>query len=166
MSNNSLVQLQEISKVYFQHKQQVIALKKINLTIKKGEFVAISGPSGSGKTTLCNIIGLLDKASSGNLQLKGEKILNQADAQLSEIRSRVIGFIFQSFNLLPVLSLLENVIFPLQIQGVSSNKAKAKALPLLEFLGLQSHLHHRPNQLSGGQQQRAAIAREIGRAHV
>lgn len=131
------------------------------MTIHKGEFVAIWGPSGSGKSTLCNLIGMLDDPSSGVVLLEGRTVSEISDEKRSELRNRTFGFIFQSFNLIPVLSALENVMLPLQIRGEVPAKAQQKAIQRLSDLGLAEHIAHRPHKLSGGQQQRVAIARAL-----
>lgn len=131
------------------------------MTIHKGEFVAVWGPSGSGKSTLCNLIGMLDDPSSGVVLLEGRTVSEISDEKRSELRNRTFGFIFQSFNLIPVLSALENVMLPLQIREEVPAKAQQKAIQHLSDLGLAEHIAHRPHKLSGGQQQRVAIARAL-----
>ncbi len=140
---------------------RIAALKGIDLTIKKSEFIAIWGPSGSGKSTLCNLIGMLDIPTSGAVLLEGQDVTELPDDVRSSLRNKAIGVIFQGFNLLPVLSALENVMLPLQIQGQKPRVAKAKAMQRLTDLGLAEHMTHRPDKLSGGQQQRVAIARAL-----
>lgn len=139
----------------------VHALREIDLEIHPGEFVGIWGPSGSGKTTLLNLIGAIDEPSTGNLSIAGKEIRLLTDNQRSELRNETIGFIFQGFNLIPVLSALENVMLPLQIKGASFSEAKARALSRLHEVGLMEIIHHRPFKMSGGQQQRVAIARAL-----
>ena len=126
-----------------------------------GEFVAVWGPSGSGKTTLLNLIGAIDEPTSGSLNLAGQDILALSDNQKSDLRNKMIGFIFQSFNLIPVLSALENVMLPLQIQGAPTSEAKTRATQRLNQVGLSEFISHRPDKLSGGQHQRVAIARAL-----
>jgi putative ABC transport system ATP-binding protein len=157
----SLIELKQVHKYYSLGETRVAALQGIDLTIQKGEFVAIWGPSGSGKSTLCNLMGMLDSPTAGAVLLDGQDVTELPDNTRSELRNKAIGFIFQSFNLLPVLSALENVMLPLQIQGENSRKAKAKAMRRLTDLGLAEHMAHRPQKLSGGQQQRVAIARAL-----
>ncbi len=156
-----LIEMKEIVKDYRLGQTVIHALKGINLQIEIGEFVAVWGPSGSGKTTLLNLIGAIDEPTSGGLSLKGQNLLTLSDDDKSELRNKSMGFIFQGFNLIPVLSALENVMLPLQIQGLAVAVAKQRALFRLEQLGLSGFLSHRPDKLSGGQQQRVAIARAL-----
>lgn len=158
MSN---IKMENISKDYLLGETVVNALRGIDLTIEKGEFVAVWGPSGSGKTTLLNLIGIIDEPTSGHLYINDKEIALLSDNKCTELRNDLIGFVFQGFNLIPVLSALENVMLPLQIKGVTSSKAKEKALWRLEEVGLSSFVHHRPDKLSGGQRQRVAIARAL-----
>lgn len=156
-----LVELRQVHKFYTLGETRIEALKGIDLTIQHGEFVAVWGPSGSGKSTLCNMIGLIDTPTSGTVCLKGVDIEQLSENRRSEARSRAIGFIFQGFNLIPVLSALENVMLPLQIRGDNFPASREKALRYLAELGLKEHASHRPAKLSGGQQQRVAIARAL-----
>lgn len=155
----ALVELKRVCKDYYLGETCIPALRGIDLTIETGEFVAIWGPSGSGKSTLCNLIGLLDSPTSGVVWLQGQDVSQLSDDTRSAWRNTCIGFIFQHFNLIPVLSALENVMLPLQIQG--RDAAKAKAMQRLTALGLAEHMARRPHKLSGGQQQRIAIARAL-----
>jgi putative ABC transport system ATP-binding protein len=139
----------------------VHALRGIDLSIPEGDYVAIMGPSGSGKTTLLNILGCLDRPSSGRYWLGGEEVSRLADSRLAEIRASHIGFIFQTFNLVPQLSLLENIELPLYYHGRISSEHRERCRHLAKLVGLEQRLHHRPAQLSGGQQQRGAIARSL-----
>ncbi|BEP96362.1 ABC transporter ATP-binding protein [Acidovorax sp. A79] len=139
----------------------VKALRGVDLKIHAGEMLAVWGPSGSGKSTLMNMIGLIDRPDTGNVCFKGIEVLALSDDELSDCRSRNIGFVFQSFNLVPVLTALENVMLPLQLQGVGAQVARAKAQGLLDAVGLGAHLNHRPDRMSGGQRQRTAIARAL-----
>jgi len=157
----ALIEMQNIKKDYFLGETVVHALRGIDLQIDKGEFVAIWGPSGSGKTTLLNLIGAIDEPTTGELMIAGKDVRSLSDNERSEHRNEVIGFIFQSFNLVPVLSALENVMLPLQIKGASFSEAKAKALSRLEEVGLGELIHNRPAKMSGGQQQRVSIARAL-----
>lgn len=156
-----LIETTKISKDYFLGETVVHALREVDLTIEKGEFVAVWGPSGSGKTTLLNLIGVIDQYTSGRLYIDGKEVAELSDDKRSELRNKSVGFIFQGFNLIPVLSALENVMLPLQISGISSSKAGEKALSRLEEVGLSDFVRHRPDRLSGGQQQRVAIARAL-----
>ena len=156
-----LLELKRVRKAYKLGETVIEALKEIDLQVEQGEFVAIWGPSGSGKSTLCNLVGMLDRPSSGHVFLRGQNVDDLSDDERSELRNRVFGFIFQSFNLIPVLSALENVMFPLQIYGTSTAKAKEQATQPMTHLGLADHLYRRPDKLSGGQQQRVAVARAL-----
>lgn len=156
------VELTSVDKVYDQGEGlKFQALKKINLTISKGEFIAIIGPSGSGKSTLMHILGLLDRPTSGNYELNGEDTSRLSENELAKIRNQKIGFIFQSFNLLPRTSALDNVALPLIYSGSSGKERLHRAKAALENVGLNDKLFSKPNQLSGGQQQRVAIARSL-----
>lgn len=161
-----IIELRQVNKTYCLGEARIAALKGINLCIDAGEFVAIWGPSGSGKSTLCNLIGMLDIPSSGTVQLKGQDVTNLTDDARSEARNKAIGFVFQSFNLIPVLSALENVMLPLHIRGEPLASSREKAFQRLAELGLADHAEHRPSKLSGGEQQRVAIARALVTAPV
>jgi putative ABC transport system ATP-binding protein len=156
-----LIEVKQVHKYYYLGETRIVALKGVDLKINRGEFLAIWGPSGSGKSTLCNLIGMIDDPSSGMVLFEGRTVGEVSDDRRSELRNRAIGFIFQTFNLIPVLSALENVMLPLQIRGDVPAKAEEKALQLLSDLGLAEHIEHRPHKLSGGQQQRVAIARAL-----
>ena len=156
-----ILSMKNITKSYYLGEEEQIILKGINLTVNRGEFVSILGPSGSGKSTMMNIIGCLDKATSGQYMLSGRDIKDLDENELAEIRSKEIGFIFQSFQLLPRLTALQNVELPMIYSGVSPVKRKEIAKKMLERVGLSDRLNHYPNQLSGGQQQRVAIARAL-----
>lgn len=150
-----------ICKQYSTGQNRVSALYDINLTIRRGEFVAVTGQSGSGKSTLLHLLGCLDAPSSGSYHLDGTDMLHLRDRQLSELRNRQIGFIFQHFHLLPHLSALENVELPLTYRGMSASHRRKLATDSLARVGLANRMHHLPSELSGGQQQRVAIARAI-----
>ncbi|MCD6407776.1 ABC transporter ATP-binding protein [bacterium] len=156
-----MIDLQNIRKIYKLGMVEVEVLKGIDLQIKEGEHISIMGPSGSGKTTLLNIIGCLDKPTSGKYLLKNEKVSEFDDDKLSEIRSKYIGFIFQQFNLIPQLNVIENISLPLYYQGADEKEMREKAIHLAELVGLADRIYHRPSELSGGQQQRVAIARAL-----
>ena len=156
-----LIRLDSVSRHYRLGTTSVPALKEIDLTIDQGEFVAVWGPSGSGKSTLCHLIGAIDTPTTGTVQINGKDIVRLSDAEQSEHRNRSVGFIFQGFNLIRVLSALENVMIPLNLRGVPTDTCRDRASALLTELGLEPCLHHRPDQLSGGQQQRVAIARAL-----
>ncbi len=159
----NIIELKNIDKVYKSGKLEVRALSGINISIKKGEVVAIMGPSGSGKSTLMNILGLLDRPTYGEFMLDGKPIsLNMSDRKLAKIRSEKIGFIFQSFNLLPKMSALENVTLPSFYSKKLRGKERVKkAKQILESVGLATRIKHKPSELSGGEKQRVAIARSL-----
>ena len=156
-----LVQLEGISKHYKSGDEDVYALDGISLTINKGEFLSILGPSGSGKSTLMNVLGCLDKPSSGHYHLEDSDVSALSCNQLAAIRNTKIGFVFQSFNLLEYATALENVALPLVYSGVNAKIRRAKAAELLKRVGLGDRMNHKPNQLSGGQKHRVAIARAL-----
>ena len=150
-----------MTKIYHFGDVEVTALNRVNLSIAEHEFVAVWGPSGSGKSTFCNVIGMLDAPTEGDVRIRENSVGDLTDAKRSEMRNDYIGFVFQNFNLVPVLSALENVMLPLQIRGVSRSEAENKAKKLLEEVELSDRFGHRPQKLSGGQQQRVAIARAL-----
>lgn len=164
MTNESLIELEDVTKVYGAGDISVVALDHVNLKIAEGEFIAVMGPSGSGKSTLMNILGCLDRTTSGKYILAGEDVSNLNRAKLADIRNRRLGFIFQSYNLLARTNAIENVMLPMEYDRDDhrshADKHKA-ALAALELVGLVDRAHHYPNQLSGGQQQRVAIARAL-----
>ena len=161
-----LIEISNVNKSYFLNKNHVDVLKGINLNISTGEFLAIAGPSGSGKTTLLNIIGCIDAPTSGKVLIEGKDISTLSVDQLADLRAQKISFIFQNFNLLPVLTALENVEFPLLQKKMSSQERRKKAEASLDAVGLLKQGKHRPLELSGGQQQRVAIARAMVREPV
>ncbi|SIT43209.1 Lipoprotein-releasing system ATP-binding protein LolD [Paraburkholderia ribeironis] len=156
-----LVELVGVSKQYALGESQVNALNGIDLKINSRDFLAIWGPSGSGKSSLLNLIGMVDKPSKGEVYLAGERVDQFDDDALAKKRNQFVGFIFQSFNLVPVLNAVENVMMPLQIRGTPVREAREIAKRHLNDVGLQDHFHKRPDQMSGGQRQRAAIARAL-----
>ena len=156
-----MIELKNVHKVYPMGEVSVPALRGINLTIHPGEFVAIMGPSGSGKSTLMHLIGCLDLPSDGVVQLDGKDITELDEDTLAQIRGKKVGFVFQTFNLIPTLTAQENVELPLFFQGVPREKRRARAAELLRKVGLDGRLHHKPAQLSGGERQRVAIARAL-----
>lgn len=156
-----ILNLQNIYKDYQQEKLVVPVLKDVSLTVEEGEYVAIMGPSGSGKTTLMNIIGCLDRPTSGTYELAGENVLKLKDRELSDLRLKSIGFVFQSFQLMPRESVVENVALPLSYAGVRKKERRIRATKALERVGLGDRVNFRPTQLSGGQKQRVAIARAM-----
>ncbi|MGA2029643.1 MAG: ABC transporter ATP-binding protein [Verrucomicrobiota bacterium] len=157
----SLIRLQNISRRYLMGAEIVHALRDVSLEIQRGEYVAIMGPSGSGKSTLMNLLGCLDTPTSGSYELNGTHVSEMDDNQLAEIRNREIGFVFQTFNLLPRSDALRNVELPLIYAGVSVAERRQIALETLSSVGLGDRIHHKPNEMSGGQRQRVAVARAL-----
>ncbi len=157
----AILKLTDICKDYIQGKEPVRVLKDVNLTVEKGDYIAIMGPSGSGKTTLMNIIGCLDVPTSGTYELDGKDLKDHSDDDLALVRNKHIGFVFQSFHLMPKLDAIDNVALPLLYAGVPLKERRARAVEALESVGLGDRVHFLPNQLSGGQCQRIAIARAM-----
>jgi len=157
----NVIELRGIAKTFTDRDEPTVALKAVNLEIHTGEFVAIIGPSGSGKSTLMNVLGLLDAPSEGEYLLDGQLVSSYKDRQLAKLRRDKIGFVFQSFNLLPRLSVVQNVELPLIYSGMTPRKRRARALKLLKLVGLEDRAGYRPHQISGGQTQRVAIARAL-----
>ena len=160
-ANDVVVRLEQVTKVYRQDSIAVHALCGVSLEVHKGDFAVLVGPSGSGKTTLLNVIGGLDTPTAGRIWVAGTETGRMSKSELSEMRLRKIGFVFQEFNLVPVLSAVENVEFVMLLQGVAEAQRRARSYSLLKELGLEGLEHRRPNELSGGQQQRVAVARAI-----
>jgi putative ABC transport system ATP-binding protein len=156
-----VVQLENVSKVYPLRSGDVVALKDVNLEIRRGEFVALVGPSGSGKSTMMHILGCLDALTSGRYLLEGEAVSDHSSAQLAHIRRKRIGFIFQAYNLLPSLSVFENVALPLKYLNVTRRQMRLRVSELLELVELPHRVKHKPSELSGGERQRVAIARAL-----
>ena len=161
MSDKTVVRITDVKRTYYMGKVEVNALCGINLNITKGEFVSIMGPSGCGKSTLMHIVGCLDRPSSGHVLLDELDVDEMDDNSLAEIRNKKVGFVFQTFNLLPKLNAIENVELPLIYAGVDFDKRRGKASELLEMVGLKDRMFHKPSELSGGQSQRVAIARAL-----
>lgn len=159
--DKTIIKVSHLFKIYKTDTLETIALNDISFQIKEGEFVAIMGPSGSGKSTLMHILGALDKATSGEYVLDGEEVNKLDDDELSDIRNRKIGFVFQAFNLLPRTTTLKNVMLPMAYGGVPKEEREEIAERYLKMVGLGDRLHHTSNQISGGQQQRVAIARSL-----
>jgi putative ABC transport system ATP-binding protein len=157
----NIVECREVKKTYQQGRMKVTALNGVTLSIEKGAFVALAGPSGSGKTTLLNMIGGLDTADSGSIVVNGNTLDTMNQSQLASLRLHKVGFVFQSYNLIPVLSALENVEFVMLLQGVPAPERRERARAILDDVGLEGKYHSRPAELSGGQQQRVAVARAI-----
>ena len=161
-SRKMIIEIKDVSKIYRLGDQNVLALKHVNLKVEEGRFMAIAGSSGSGKSTLLNIMGCIDTPSKGQVIINGRDVSGQAPDELAEIRARTIGFVFQTFNLLPVLSAEENVEYPLlQMPEISKEERRERVRTYLGIVGLGKYADHRPNQLSGGQRQRVAIARAL-----
>jgi putative ABC transport system ATP-binding protein len=162
-----MIEIRDLKKVYIMGEEEVPALAGVSLGINRGEYVAVVGPSGSGKSTLMNILGGLDRPTSGVYRFEGEEVGRFTDDELADFRRRRIGFVFQSFQLLPRLSALQNVELPMVYAGLGSRERRARAAELLDRVGLGARMGHRPTQLSGGQQQRVAIARSLAnRPHL
>jgi len=157
----SLIRIERLSKTYITGKIKTPALREINLTIEEGEFICIAGPSGSGKTTLLNIIGTLDTPTSGNVFYKDKNLFSFNSSKLAEFRLKKVGFIFQAYNLIPTLTVLENTEYVMLLQGVKKDIRQEKAKKILKELGLENLMDKRPSQLSGGEQQRVTVARAI-----
>ena len=159
---SAIVAVEDVSKVYTLGKTEVHALSGVSLDVHRGEFLAIAGPSGSGKTTLLNLVGCVDTPTSGRVVMDGQDTKALSERELTDLRLRRIGFIFQTFNLVQVLSVFQNVEFPLLLQGGTTRKERRERVSaLLEVVGLAAHERHRPNELSGGQRQRVAVARAL-----
>lgn len=156
-----VIELKNIVKNYYLEKITIPVLKGLHLSIEKGEYVALMGPSGSGKSTLMNIVGCLDVISGGEYILNGTNVARQSDDELALVRNKEIGFVFQQFNLLPRLSVLENVALPLVYAGFTKAEREKRATEVLTMVGLGDRTHHKPNEISGGQKQRVAIARAL-----
>jgi putative ABC transport system ATP-binding protein len=157
----SLIQLTNIERRYVMGTETIHALRDVSLEIARGEYVAIMGPSGSGKSTLMNLLGCLDTPTSGEFILNGTRVSQMDDNDLAEVRNREIGFVFQSFNLLPRSDALHNVELPLIYSGMPAEQRRQRALDALQHVGLGDRIHHRPNEMSGGQRQRVAVARAL-----
>ena len=158
-----MLEVRHLSRSYEMNGQSVFALRDVSFSIARGEYAAIVGPSGSGKSTLMHILGCLDSPSSGSYRLDGRDVSSLSEDALARVRGETIGFVFQSFHLIPRMSALENVSLPLLLCGTPVRECQARAAALLKRFGLEDRLHHRPSQLSGGQQQRVAIARALCR---
>jgi len=157
----NIIEIKNIKKEYLMGSQLIAALKDVSLSVQKGEYVALMGPSGSGKSTLMNILGCLDTPTAGSYRLNNTEVSEMSEDQLAHVRNKEIGFIFQTFNLLPRLSSLENVALPMVYAGLGKKERIARAEQVMEMVGLKDRMHHKPNELSGGQRQRVAIARAL-----
>ncbi len=156
-----IIETRELSKTFHVGSQEITALDRLDLQIKKGEFVGIMGPSGSGKTTLLNLLGCLDQLTSGSIIFEGRDIAGLSERDLDDLRLKRMGFIFQTFNLMPTFTALENVTFPMEIAGLPRDERTDKAGQLLSRMGLKERIHHKPRELSAGENQRVAIARAL-----
>lgn len=161
MSKTRIIDMKQINKGYMLGTERVPVLKDVDFQVEKGEFVAILGPSGSGKTTLMNIIGCMDVADSGEYYLDGQSIHDMEERQMGTIRNKEIGFIFQNYQLIPTYDILQNIIMPLVVRGMTTKEAEEKCFPVIEMLGIGHRLRHKPSELSGGQKQRVSIARAL-----
>ena len=161
MSAASVIELHAVHKTYRLGAHVVPALQGVDLAVQRGELLALTGPSGSGKSTILNLCGLIDTPDSGDIVLSGRSVLGLNETELTSLRRDALGFVFQSFNLVPVMTVAENVDYPLFIAGVPAPERRARVAAQLEAVGLQDHAHHRPDALSGGQRQRVAIARAL-----
>lgn len=157
----NIVECIDVSKTYHQGRIEIHALRKVSLSITKGEFVAVAGPSGSGKTTLLNLVGGLDLVDGGSIVVDGHAFDQMSQSQLANLRLHQVGFVFQAYNLIPVLSAAENVEFVMLLQGIPANERRQRAEAILDDVGLEGKYNRRPAELSGGQQQRVAVARAI-----
>lgn len=157
----AVIEIEHIKKEYILGDQQIWALKDVSMAIERNEYVALMGPSGSGKSTLMNILGCLDTPSSGNYKLNNTEVSKMSDDELAHVRNKEIGFVFQTFNLLPRLTSLENVALPLVYAGIGSTERQKRAEEVMAMVGLKDRMQHKPNELSGGQRQRVAIARAL-----
>jgi len=158
---DTIIELRDVWKIYQMGKVEVNALRGMNFVVKKNEFVSIMGPSGSGKSTAVNMVGCLDIPTKGDVYLDGKNIARLPESTLAQIRGRKIGFIFQTFNLIPTLTAKENIILPMIFQGIPAEKREKRAEKLLRLVQLEERMNHRPAELSGGEQQRVAIARSL-----
>lgn len=157
----NIIRMQDVSRIYRMGENEIRALDKISFSVEQGEFLSIMGPSGSGKSTCMNMIGCLDRPTSGIVEINGKETAKMTEKELSALRKKTIGFVFQQYHLLPGLNILENVMLPLRYQKIEKQKRIQKAKEALEKVGLKERFKHRPNELSGGQKQRVAIARAI-----
>lgn len=161
LTQASLILFEKIEKIYQLENQKIYALRGVDLSVQSGDFLAIAGPSGSGKSTLLNMLALIDVPTKGRVKYNNIDVSTMSDNQKTLFRNKEVGIVFQNYNLIPVLNAVENVAFPLQIQGISNKESIEKASQMLRDVGLGTHLQHRPGNLSGGQKQRVAIARAL-----
>lgn len=156
-----IIEIRQLNKYYYMGEQKLHVLRDISLSVEKGKFLAVLGPLGSGKSTLMNVIGCMDRADSGEYYLDGKAIHQAKDGELETIRNRKIGFVFQKYHLISTYNVLQNIVMPLLMRGMTLKEAKKESMEIIEMLGLADRMKHKPNELSGGQQQRAAIARAL-----
>lgn len=156
-----IIELKDINKYYYMGENSLHVLKNVSLTVEKGDYLAILGPSGSGKSTLMNVIGCMDVADDGEYFLDGENVHDAEEEELTNIRNQKIGFIFQKYHLIPTYNVLQNIVMPLLMRGMTLKEAHEKSMEIIEMLGLSDRIEHKPSELSGGQQQRVAIARAL-----
>ncbi len=161
MSRNAIIETTDLTKIYVMGTTEVRALNGVSIVIDKNEYVALMGPSGSGKSTLMNLLGCLDTPSGGDYELNSSQVSSMTDSELAAIRNKEIGFVFQTFNLMPRMTALDNVALPLVYNGTKKSVREARAKEVLELVGLGDRIDHKPNELSGGQRQRVAIARAL-----
>lgn len=159
--NDTVVKIENVVKTYKMGENEVRALRGVSFEIKQGEFLAIMGPSGSGKSTCMNMIGCLDRPTSGIVEINGKQTAKMSEKELSVLRNQTIGFVFQQYHLIPAMTVLENVMLPLKYQHIEKNQRKELAIKALDSVGLSERMNHRPHELSGGQKQRVAIARAM-----
>jgi len=159
--NNKVIETNHLSKIYVMGGEEIKAVDDVDLVITRGEFISIMGPSGSGKTTLLNLIGCIDRPTSGTILFEGQDISKLKESQLDQLRLRKAGFVFQNFNLIPVLTALENVMLPMEMAGVARKEQIKRATELLAWVGLPKRIHHKPRELSAGENQRVGIARAL-----
>lgn len=161
MEKDQIINMNNINKGYLLGAEKIPVLQDINFVVERGEFVAILGPSGSGKTTLMNLLGCMDVADGGEYFLENEAVHQMREHELSAIRNRKIGFVFQNYQLIPTYDILQNIIMPLVVRGMTINEAQARCMPIIGMLGIDNRLRHKPAELSGGQKQRVSIARAL-----
>lgn len=161
VKHEKIIEIKDINKYYSVGSEKLHALKDVNLEVKEGEFLAILGPSGSGKSTLMNVIGCMDKPDSGSYRLDDCQIERASEKELTRIRNEKIGFIFQKYHLIQTYNVMQNIIMPLLVRGMTQKEAEEASLETIRMLGLEERMHHKPRELSGGQQQRVAIARAL-----
>ena len=161
MEQDVIIEMKKINKGYLLGTEKVPVLKNVDFRVRKGEYVAILGPSGSGKTTLMNILGCMDVCDEGEYYLEGQPVYTMPERELGRIRNQEIGFVFQNYQLIPTYNILQNIVMPLIVRGMTEKQAQEACMPVIEMLGLSHRLRHKPSELSGGQKQRVSIARAL-----